>query len=183
MKIKTWEKRCQFLLYETISSPENWDFESYVPQQQKIIFLQQLQLDILNLLNNRIITWNLSTPPSPSESKYFSTCCFEKPLENKNNCVSKCYFECIYFLCQITTFFKFFFSYFHFFNFSFFFLFCRDHHLQSWFRLLHESNVTNQMYEQNSFFRDGTLLNFLIEVLEALREFNVTLDKSITRGI
>ena len=62
-------------------------------------------------------------------------------------------------------------------------LFSRDHHLQNWFKLLHESNVTNQMYEQNSFFREGTLLNFLIEVLEALREFNITLDKSITRGI
>uniref|UniRef100_A0A7M5X9F3 DENN domain-containing protein 5A n=1 Tax=Clytia hemisphaerica TaxID=252671 RepID=A0A7M5X9F3_9CNID len=59
----------------------------------------------------------------------------------------------------------------------------RDHHLQSWFRLLHDSNVTNHMYEQNSFFRDGTLLNFLIEVLEALKEFSVVLDKSITRGI
>lgn len=39
------------------------------------------------------------------------------------------------------------------------------------------------MYETSSFFRDGTLLNFLVDVLEALQEFDIILDKSITRGI
>lgn len=59
----------------------------------------------------------------------------------------------------------------------------RGHHLKTWFKLLHESTVTSQMYESSSFFRDVNFLNFLIDVLEALAEFDVVLDKSITRGI
>lgn len=59
----------------------------------------------------------------------------------------------------------------------------RDHNLQQWFELLHVSPITCQMYETSSFFRERSLLNFLIDVLDSLTEFDVVLDKSITRGI
>jgi hypothetical protein len=59
----------------------------------------------------------------------------------------------------------------------------REQYLQQWLELMYSSPITTQMYESCAFFRDQTLMNFLITLLEALTEFDVVLDKSITRGI
>ena len=59
----------------------------------------------------------------------------------------------------------------------------RDHLLQSWLVLISQSHTALQMYEKTSFIVSGDLSSFIIDVLDALAEFEITLEPSITRGI
>ncbi|KAG0410880.1 hypothetical protein HPB47_011996, partial [Ixodes persulcatus] len=43
--------------------------------------------------------------------------------------------------------------------------------------------VTASMYEERSFLREPGLVMFLVQILEALAEFDITLEASITRGV
>ena len=39
------------------------------------------------------------------------------------------------------------------------------------------------MYEEYSFLRDPELLSYLVQVLEALDDFDIVLEQSLTKGI
>ena len=39
------------------------------------------------------------------------------------------------------------------------------------------------MYEEQSFLRDPTLLQFVIQVLESLKDFDIVLEASLVRGV
>jgi hypothetical protein len=43
--------------------------------------------------------------------------------------------------------------------------------------------VTQEMYEEQSFLRNPTLLTFLRQILESLNEFDIVLENSLTHGI
>jgi len=43
--------------------------------------------------------------------------------------------------------------------------------------------ITSQMYEEHSFLRDPDLLSYLVQVLEALDDFDIVLEHSLTKGI
>uniref|UniRef100_A0A0B6ZCW9 RUN domain-containing protein n=1 Tax=Arion vulgaris TaxID=1028688 RepID=A0A0B6ZCW9_9EUPU len=43
--------------------------------------------------------------------------------------------------------------------------------------------VTAQMYEENSFLRIPSHINFIMHILESLTEFDITLETSLLRGI
>ena len=62
-------------------------------------------------------------------------------------------------------------------------LFCRDHLLQSWLYLISRSNTATHMYEKDSFILNKELCNFVIDVLDAVAEFEIILEASITSGI
>lgn len=51
--------------------------------------------------------------------------------------------------------------------------------------VLHISStpVTAQMYEEQCFLRDPSLVTFLIQILESLTDFNIVLESSLTKGI
>lgn len=59
----------------------------------------------------------------------------------------------------------------------------RDHLLHYWFELLSTCPATTNMYDTPSFFRDSGLVQFLVELLETLVEFNITLEASLLKGI
>ncbi|KAK2158757.1 hypothetical protein LSH36_164g02051 [Paralvinella palmiformis] len=59
----------------------------------------------------------------------------------------------------------------------------RDRWLQHWIRAISKTPVTSQMYEAQSFLRDPTLVQFLIQILESLREFNFVLEASLIQGV
>ncbi|XP_076249872.1 DENN domain containing pinstripe isoform X2 [Calliopsis andreniformis] len=59
----------------------------------------------------------------------------------------------------------------------------REQLLHSMLRPMSEARSTAEMYEENSFLRNSTLLNFLIHILEPLSEFHIVLEKSLTHGI
>ncbi|XP_017752674.1 PREDICTED: DENN domain-containing protein 5B isoform X4 [Eufriesea mexicana] len=59
----------------------------------------------------------------------------------------------------------------------------REQLLHSMLRPMSEARSTADMYEENSFLRNFTLLNFLIHILEPLSEFHIVLEKSLTHGI
>ncbi|XP_064612538.1 DENN domain-containing protein 5B-like isoform X2 [Liolophura sinensis] len=59
----------------------------------------------------------------------------------------------------------------------------RDHCLQRWFPLMANTTATAQMYEENSFMRNPSLTNFLVQILDTLNEFTFTLETSLTRGL
>lgn len=66
---------------------------------------------------------------------------------------------------------------------SFVCLGARDHLLHDWFELLSTCPATTNMYDTPSFFRDSTLVQFLVELLQTLVEFNITLEASLLKGI
>lgn len=43
--------------------------------------------------------------------------------------------------------------------------------------------ITGQMYEETSFLRDPDLLPYLVQVLEALDDYDIVLEQSLTKGI
>ena len=43
--------------------------------------------------------------------------------------------------------------------------------------------VTGQMYEENSFLRNPTHINFVMHILDSLTEFDIPLETSLLRGI
>ncbi|XP_068984611.1 DENN domain-containing protein 5B isoform X6 [Bombus flavifrons] len=59
----------------------------------------------------------------------------------------------------------------------------REQLLHSMLRPMSEARSTADMYEETSFLRNTTLLNFLIHILEPLSEFHIVLEKSLTHGI
>ncbi|XP_078359146.1 DENN domain-containing protein 5B-like isoform X2 [Oculina patagonica] len=66
---------------------------------------------------------------------------------------------------------------------SFVCLGARDHLLHDWFELLSTCPATTNMYDTPSFFRDSGLVQFLVELLQTLVEFNITLEASLLKGI
>lgn len=62
-------------------------------------------------------------------------------------------------------------------------LFIREQLLHSMLRPMSEARSTADMYEESSFLRNRTLLNFLVHILEPLCEFHIVLEKSLTHGI
>lgn len=66
---------------------------------------------------------------------------------------------------------------------SFVCLGARDHLLHDWFELLSMCPATTNMYDTPSFFRDTALVQFLVELLQTLKEFNITLEASLLKGI
>ncbi|XP_068745412.1 DENN domain-containing protein 5B-like isoform X1 [Montipora capricornis] len=66
---------------------------------------------------------------------------------------------------------------------SFVCLGARDHLLHDWFELLSTCPATTNMYDTPSFFRDSALVQFLVELLQTLVEFNITLEASLLKGI
>ena len=50
-------------------------------------------------------------------------------------------------------------------------------------RPMSEARSTIDMYEEMSFLRNPVLLNFLVQILEPLSNFNIILEKSLTHGI
>nr|XP_050861687.1 DENN domain-containing protein 5B isoform X2 [Vespula vulgaris] len=59
----------------------------------------------------------------------------------------------------------------------------REQLLHSMLRPMSEARSTADMYEENSFLRNPTLLSFLIHILEPLSDFHIVLEKSLTHGI
>ncbi|XP_043799696.1 DENN domain-containing protein 5A isoform X2 [Apis laboriosa] len=59
----------------------------------------------------------------------------------------------------------------------------REQLLHSMLRPMSEARSTADMYEETSFLRNSTLLNFLVHILEPLSEFHIVLEKSLTHGI
>ncbi|KAK1130705.1 hypothetical protein K0M31_018818 [Melipona bicolor] len=59
----------------------------------------------------------------------------------------------------------------------------REQLLHSMLRPMSEARSTADMYEETSFLRNCTLLNFLVHILEPLSEFHIVLEKSLTHGI
>jgi hypothetical protein len=55
--------------------------------------------------------------------------------------------------------------------------------LTKWLPAMAETPVTHSMYEEQSFMRDQQLLTFVIHILDSLKEFNITLEASLTKGI
>nr|XP_034334337.1 DENN domain-containing protein 5A isoform X4 [Crassostrea gigas] len=59
----------------------------------------------------------------------------------------------------------------------------RDHILQKLLPLIASSPVTDQMYEENSFLRNYSHINYLVHILSTLEEFQITLESSLLRGL
>ncbi|XP_025993189.2 DENN domain-containing protein 5B isoform X1 [Solenopsis invicta] len=59
----------------------------------------------------------------------------------------------------------------------------REQLLHPMLRPMSDARSTMDMYEENSFLRNPTLLTFLIHILEPLSEFHIVLEKSLTHGI
>ncbi|XP_054716974.1 DENN domain-containing protein 5A-like [Uloborus diversus] len=59
----------------------------------------------------------------------------------------------------------------------------RDHLLHRMLLHIASTSVTSNMYEEQSFLRDPNLVTFLVQILESLSEFTITLETSLTKGI
>ncbi|XP_057340545.1 DENN domain-containing protein 5A isoform X2 [Microplitis mediator] len=59
----------------------------------------------------------------------------------------------------------------------------REQLLHPMLRPMSDARSTAEMYEDTSFLKNQTLLNFLIHILEPLSEFHIVLEKSLTHGI
>ncbi|XP_066264613.1 DENN domain-containing protein 5B-like [Branchiostoma lanceolatum] len=59
----------------------------------------------------------------------------------------------------------------------------RDHLLDQWIPLIVATPVTLSMYEETSFLRDGAMVQFLVSILQSLKEFNILLESSIMSGL
>lgn len=46
-----------------------------------------------------------------------------------------------------------------------------------------QTNMVAQMYEENCFMRDPSLINFLVHILDTLSEFPIVLEASLLRGL
>jgi hypothetical protein len=63
------------------------------------------------------------------------------------------------------------------------FLVTREHLLSRMLAPLSACRVTLEMYEEQSFLRNPTLLTFLRQILKSLDEFDIVLENSLTQGI
>lgn len=68
------------------------------------------------------------------------------------------------------------------FNFSFRIIF-REHMLHRMLSPIAATQVSQEMYEEQSFLRRKGLLTFLRQILEPLDEFHIVLENSLTHGI
>ncbi|CAH1250400.1 DENND5B [Branchiostoma lanceolatum] len=59
----------------------------------------------------------------------------------------------------------------------------RDHLLDQWIPLIVATPVTLSMYEETSFLRDQAMVQFLVSILQSLKEFNILLESSIMSGL
>ena len=59
----------------------------------------------------------------------------------------------------------------------------RDRLLPRWIKIISKTRVTASMYEEQSFLRDPALLQFVIQVLESLKDFEIVLEASLIRGV
>lgn len=59
----------------------------------------------------------------------------------------------------------------------------RDHLLHRMLLHIASTSVTVSMYEEQSFLRDPNLVTFLVQILESLSEFTITLETSLTKGV
>ena len=59
----------------------------------------------------------------------------------------------------------------------------RDQWLQSWIRAMAHTQAATAMYEEKSFIRDPALLQYLIHILDALLEFDITVEASLIKGV
>jgi len=59
----------------------------------------------------------------------------------------------------------------------------RDRLLPRWIKIISKTRVTAGMYEEQSFLRDPALLQFVIQVLESLKDFDIVLEASLVRGV
>ncbi|XP_078663864.1 DENN domain-containing protein 5B-like isoform X2 [Branchiostoma floridae x Branchiostoma belcheri] len=59
----------------------------------------------------------------------------------------------------------------------------RDHLLDQWIPLIVATPVTLSMYEETSFLRDEAMVQFLVSILQSLKEFNILLESSIMSGL
>ncbi|XP_070536511.1 DENN domain-containing protein 5B-like isoform X2 [Ptychodera flava] len=59
----------------------------------------------------------------------------------------------------------------------------RDHVLQVWFPQIAATPVTVSMYEEWAMMRDRSSITFLVQIINALREFNIMLEASLTKGL
>nr|XP_006818506.1 PREDICTED: DENN domain-containing protein 5A [Saccoglossus kowalevskii] len=59
----------------------------------------------------------------------------------------------------------------------------RDHLLTLWIPQIASTPVTYSMYEDNSLLKDRSSVVFLVQIIGALREFNVTLEASLIKGL
>ena len=59
----------------------------------------------------------------------------------------------------------------------------RDRLLPRWIKIISKTRVTASMYEDQSFLRDPALLQFVIQVLESLKDFEIVLEASLIRGV
>lgn len=64
-----------------------------------------------------------------------------------------------------------------------FFLLTREHLLHRMLQPIAATQVTQEMYEDQSFMRRKGLLTFLRQILEPLDEFHIVLENSLTQGI
>ncbi|XP_005108265.1 DENN domain-containing protein 5B isoform X2 [Aplysia californica] len=55
--------------------------------------------------------------------------------------------------------------------------------LHRWLPLMSNTTVTAQMYEENSFLRTPSHINFVMHILDSLTEFDIPLEASLLRGI
>lgn len=60
---------------------------------------------------------------------------------------------------------------------------CREHLLHRFPAQMPSCPTTVQMYDEHSFIRDPDLLSYLVQVLEALDDFDIVLEHSLTKGI
>lgn len=66
---------------------------------------------------------------------------------------------------------------------TFFNHFYREHLLHRMLQPMAIIQVTQEMYEEQSFLRRKGLLTFLRQILEPLDEFQIVLENSLTQGI
>ncbi|CAL8242585.1 unnamed protein product [Merluccius merluccius] len=59
----------------------------------------------------------------------------------------------------------------------------RDHVIDQWLPLLAECPVLLRMYEENAVMRDRTTVNTLVDVLQTLHDFPITLETSLVKGV
>lgn len=62
-------------------------------------------------------------------------------------------------------------------------IFYREHLLHRMLQPMAVTQVTQEMYEEQSFLRRKGLLTFLRQILEPLDEFQIVLENSLTQGI
>lgn len=60
---------------------------------------------------------------------------------------------------------------------------CRDHVLHRWIKLMSKTPVAASMYEEQSFMRDPSLLQFLIQIINSLKDFKIELEASLVKGV